>query len=95
MEEEFKEISGSSNNFNSVLELIPGSANANNIISWGGSVTNGNGNRWSLPASSSNISCYEIFRLSTSSTNPYYLQETKISKYNYSTNADVWVLYTK
>lgn len=75
-----------------LLTVIPASAKATNIISWGGSVTNANGNRWALPGAMSTF-YYEIYREGTSPNNPYMLQFSGSG--GNPADADIWVKYVK
>lgn len=77
---------------NNVLIVVPASSNSTNIISWGGSVTNVNGNRWAVPAAMSGA-YYEIYKQGTAQGNPYYLQYS--GNGSNPTDADIWVLYVK
>lgn len=77
---------------NNYLQVISASAEATNIISWGGSVTNTNGNRWALPGDMSDYH-YEIYRKGTSTNSPYWLQFSGSG--DNPTDADIWVKYTK
>lgn len=75
-----------------LLTVIPASAKATNIISWGGSITNTNGNRWALPGAMSSF-YYEIYRVGTSVNNPYTLQFSGSG--SNPVDADIWVKYVK
>lgn len=70
------------------MELLPASVGVNKIKSWGGSVKNGNGNYWGLPATQ-----YELWQ-DTSNGHKTISIENRGGDGDFS-DVDIWMTYTK